>query len=244
MNEWMNAFVSRQVVWLAALSEGCLWEADRWLGVPHKSTARRASLWEGFISGHSWGFSHTISGGRSEGASVSTWLPSQLLASLEALPGKVFIDCGRWPRYFFFPGKLQGGAMCSPSALAVSGSSLMRCPNRDLLWHLRQQLCLWSFLHRSVFFLLLFWQFFKGMALCFVLFFLHCESSSHLKMTSFLHASGKLWVQGEQASACMYLLFWTGGPPWVCHSEWWLYSKSYFWGILIYRWPEVIRLNQ
>lgn len=101
MNEWMNAFVSRQVVWLAALSEGCAWEADRWLGVPHKSTARRASLWEGFISGHSWGFSHTISGGRSEGASVSTWLPSQLLASLEAVPGKVFIDRGRWPRYFF-----------------------------------------------------------------------------------------------------------------------------------------------
>lgn len=73
-------------------------------------TARGASLWEGFIPAHgclSSPFLHIVSDGRCEGASVSAHLPSQVLASQEALPGKVFIDSG--PGRCFFSRKVQGG---------------------------------------------------------------------------------------------------------------------------------------
>lgn len=67
------------------------WESPTslWLGRLHSG---RGSFLD--VAASPLRFSHTVSGEGSEGASVSARLLSQLLASLEPLPRKVFIDRG------------------------------------------------------------------------------------------------------------------------------------------------------
>ena len=122
-------------------------------------------------------------------------LLSQVLASPEYLPGKVFLMVAL--AVVSFLGKLQEGQCAIHLVVPLFLRQFFNeIPHSGLTSGILGNSFFCDHFSTNVLFSV-FQQFFKVVALSFVLFFLHCESSIHLKMLSSLHNSGKCWVQEE-----------------------------------------------